>query len=51
MDDIILCWCLKTRIKYMTLNAHIANEVLVDVEIIFKLMEKKILIFKHANIR
>ncbi len=35
----------------MTLNAHITNEVLVDVEIIFKLMEKQILIFKHANIR
>lgn len=35
----------------MTLNAHMANEVLVDVEIIFKLMEKKNLIFKHANIR
>jgi hypothetical protein len=28
-----------------------ANEVLVDVEIIFKLMEKQILVFKHANIR
>ncbi len=50
MDDILLCWCLKTRIKDMTLNAHMANEVLVNVEIIFKLMEKQILIFKHANI-
>ncbi len=35
----------------MKLNAHMANEVLVDVEIIFKLMEKQILVFKHANIR
>ncbi len=51
MDDILLCWCLKTRIKDMTLNAHMANEVLVDVEIIFKLMGKQLLIFKHANIR
>jgi hypothetical protein len=51
MHDILLCWCLKTRIKDMTLNAHMANEVLVDVEIIFKLMGKQLLIFKHANIR
>ncbi len=51
MDDIQLCWCLKTRTKDMKLNAHMANEVLVNVEIIFKLMEKQILIFKHANIR
>jgi hypothetical protein len=41
MDDILLCWCLKTKNKDMTLNAHMANEVLVDAEIIFKLMEKK----------
>ncbi len=51
MDDILLCWCLKTRIKDMTLNPHMENEVLVDVEIIFKLMEKHFLIFKRANIR
>jgi hypothetical protein len=36
----ILCWCLKTKNKDMTLNVHMANEVLVDAEIIFKLMGK-----------
>jgi len=33
----------------MTLNAHMANEVLVDFEIIFKLMEKKKIDFQTCQ--